>query len=470
MTDATAAAPSPPPAPGSARNSTASRLFSVTRSGVLLIFIGHLLACVVVLFFMPGGWPAGSAAFISHRVLPIAVGLMLLAAMTNLPSRGVDRIALAYLAGSWLCAVALPLVMFPVSGPRLALGASAAAIVMLLALAAACRRAEKVQLKRLLASATVGAVIAIVPLRSLRSPPISTRPAGVGYDAVLAGAAERRTLRLDQTFALDPTQATVTVAAGRRYAYVEPVLTFVQRSPDACWTIFAPKRDRLPSTRVLASTTQRADGIDAGYIDQDHAGPVAEHRLYLRRLEDRAVTVEALSSVRRPVWSHLNTFTQVTVAGHRDLRVRFSAATEAAIEVKNAGYPAGAPARFAYVDRDRVLHIVEASSAEKGPFRELASGKIDGPLTLMMLDGEEAFLELTFDDWAEQASVEASPTAGWGVPQNAIEFSRLSEDPKSPASFFITLASTSVGRGWNSVGHGPGVYRNRMTIRVPATP
>jgi hypothetical protein len=30
--------------------------------------------------------------------------------------------------------------------------------------------------------------------------------------------------------------------------------------------------------------------------------------------------------------------------------------------------------------------------------------------------------------------------------------------------FFVTLAGTSVGRGWDSVGHAPGTYRNRMKI------
>jgi hypothetical protein len=36
----------------------------------------------------------------------------------------------------------------------------------------------------------------------------------------------------------------------------------------------------------------------------------------------------------------------------------------------------------------------------------------------------------------------------------------------SPATLFITLASTSVGRGFDSVGHTPGTYRNRMRIQT----
>jgi hypothetical protein len=31
-------------------------------------------------------------------------------------------------------------------------------------------------------------------------------------------------------------------------------------------------------------------------------------------------------------------------------------------------------------------------------------------------------------------------------------------------AIWITLAGTSVGRGWDSVGHKQGIYRNQMTI------
>ena len=48
------------------------------------------------------------------------------------------------------------------------------------------------------------------------------------------------------------------------------------------------------------------------------------------------------------------------------------------------------------------------------------------------------------------------------VPQNAIEFSRDTEDEGSVASFFVSLAGTSVGRGWDSVSHAPGTYRSRI--------
>ena len=45
---------------------------------------------------------------------------------------------------------------------------------------------------------------------------------------------------------------------------------------------------------------------------------------------------------------------------------------------------------------------------------------------------------------------------------NAVEFSRDTKDDDAVASFFVTLAGTSVGRGWDSVGHAAGTYRSRI--------
>ncbi|MGP0064920.1 MAG: hypothetical protein ACLQGP_15140 [Isosphaeraceae bacterium] len=71
---------------------------------------------------------------------------------------------------------------------------------------------------------------------------------------------------------------------------------------------------------------------------------------------------------------------------------------------------------------------------------------------------------LSLADFAAQADTTLSPTAGWGVPVNAIEFSLADDQPSSLASIFVTLAGTSVGRGWDCVGHRAGTYRNRIRL------
>src|SRR5262249_15178296 len=129
-------------------------------------------------------------------------------------------------------------------------------------------------------------------------------------------------------------------------------------------------------------------------------------------------------------------------------------------------YPFGRPARFAFVEADRTFRVVEASSGEKGPFRTLARGPLEPgqALAITLYDDGQAVGRIALEDYAAQADTTISPTAGWGVPVNAIEFS-LSDDPNtSPASIFVTLAGTSVGRGWDCVAHNPGTYRNRLRL------
>jgi len=54
------------------------------------------------------------------------------------------------------------------------------------------------------------------------------------------------------------------------------------------------------------------------------------------------------------------------------------------------------------------------------------------------------------------------------VPQNAIEFNNnTDENGIQSVTIWFTLAGTSVGRGWDTVGHTLGTYRNRMRIEEP---
>jgi hypothetical protein len=155
------------------------------------------------------------------------------------------------------------------------------------------------------------------------------------------------------------------------------------------------------------------------------------------------------------------------LTGFEGLALEFSACAGTRVSVLPMDYPVGRPSRFAYLDAQGFFHVVEATSGEKGPFRKLASGKLDRgtPLEITLYDAKRAIAIIVVEDWVSQVSTELSPTAGWGVPQNAIEFSLHGDSPRSPASLFFTLASTSVGRGFDSVGHAAGIYRNRMSVR-----
>jgi hypothetical protein len=245
---------------------------------------------------------------------------------------------------------------------------------------------------------------------------------------------------------------------------VNPQLRFLSQSADGCWTILArPDVRNGPEPRL-----RQANLLDdrSWVLDYDFPGQ-GPARLQLGDDSGRnSCFIDATTRLDRAIFSHLNSFCEIEVRGHRRLTLQFSPCREARIEVVRFDYPFGRPARFAYVDSARRFRVVEASSGEKGPFRTLAEGPLEAasPLEIILWDQEIVVGRLTLLDWSAQASTQLSPTAGWGVPENAIEFSLNGDGRSSPASVFITLAGTSVGRGWDTVGHAAGTYRNRIAI------
>lgn len=238
----------------------------------------------------------------------------------------------------------------------------------------------------------------------------------------------------------------------------------MSRSPDRCWTLFSPRAQRIGPPRKLVAIEQSAPrAMRAWYVD-DGASMLAVDANDPRRIE-----IDARSQLPAAVFSHLNSHAELAIAGHRKLRIAFSPCPDQLIDVMFADYPFGAPLRFAYFDAAASrLRIVEATNAEKGPFRELAAGGLSRgePLTITLFDGDAQLVAITLHDWSAQASDEISPTAGFGVPANSIEFSLAAPDARSPASIFVSLASTGVGRGYDTVGHAAGTYENRMTIEI----
>src|SRR3954464_787065 len=88
--------------------------------------------------------------------------------------------------------------------------------------------------------------------------------------------------------------------------------------------------------------------------------------------DEGPISLEAMAHLPRPLFSHLNSFCDLEVFGHRRLSLSFSPCPATLIEVRPADYPVGRPIRLAFRDAQGGFHVVEASSGEKGPFRELA--------------------------------------------------------------------------------------------------
>jgi hypothetical protein len=182
----------------------------------------------------------------------------------------------------------------------------------------------------------------------------------------------------------------------------------------------------------------------------------------------KSIRLEANTFLPEPVYSHLNSYCELDIQRHERLFLAFSPCPQERIEVVFSQYPVGRPARFAYLDAAGEFHVVQASSGEKGPFAELARGPLarGDPLTITLYDNDLPVGRITLSDFAAQASTQPSPTAGWGVPENAIEFKLFADRPDAQAGVWVTLAGTSVGRGWDSVGNAAGSYRNRIELEV----
>jgi hypothetical protein len=424
-----------------------------------LILTGHAAAAAAWGWLMPGGFAVGHARFWVNGVLP---WILMTAALSGRFFKRTRPAVLTAFAFLWISAAVSARLSFPITcrilwvGPLFAGLAIGALALAEFGFAGGPLRAAPIAFAAGLA-ALVGAALPIAQRPAIAD----TSPANIALPEEPSGNVPQtagETVQLTGSVDVLPNDGTVILHSGQRSMAIRPLLTFQSRSPDGCWTLLASgKARRGPERKMIQSSLHGSeivlfyhdDDLSMLTVDVNRAAPVTR--------------IEAASRLPRPVWSHLNTFTELAIAAQGQISVSFSPCPDARIEVRVSDYPFGRPARFTYLAADDTFHVVEARSAEKGPFRHLASGFLarNAPLEMTFFDDGTPIFRVVLNDWAAQASRQISPTAGWSVPVNAIEFSFEAD---SVAQVFITLAATSVGRGYESVGHAAGVYRNRMSI------
>lgn len=376
--------------------------------------------------FMAGGFPPVHPRFVVNRAIP---SLVVAATVFGAIRPRWRPAVLLGLAAAWVSGGIAGRICFPVSLAAVWWLAVAAAGVLTWASGGSTR----LDPPRRPTSATawaLGALIGASLVLAERPPPPSTAPAL----ALDPGPPLTDSPIVD---ALDP------ILCGPLRVSVDPYLDFDRVSPDGAWSLLAPSTSRADMERSLS--VRRAAGGETMWT-----------------------SLSAVTALRHDTYAHLASFTRFWIEGHVSLAVRFSPAPQAAIAVLPSDYPTGRPARAAYLDDRGELHVVEATSGEKGPFHTLAAGQLDRdqPLTLTLLDAGRPVCKLTVVDWASQASTALSPTAGWGLPQNAIELDRLGDADDAPVVITLALAATSLGRGWDAVGHAAGLYRNRVVVEA----
>ena len=429
----------------------------------------HVFAAAVWFRLAPKGFPWLHPRFGLNVVAPTVVGAITAAGMLGaIVRRGAPTAAaVAMVATLWGTALLASCAWFPHSAPRFAPPGA----VVALAVAAAWyfldpTRGRHPRAHRL--GAAVGIAVGLFVPWALKAPHSSTRPLNLPLEefAGLQPIDHSVDLMSRSKFAhLEPATGGVTILSEPVTIEIHPLLTFESRSPDGFWTVLAPPNTRRTLERRLVDQRLIAGGALCRYD-----GTGAQQLRLRTSLNPARCEIEAFTRLDAPIDSHLNAYCEVRIRGHRDLGLHFSPCHDVRLEPQPADYPAGRPARFGYLDASGQFTVVEATSGEKGPFRRLAGGRLNAgdPLAIEVRDAGRVVATLTFRDWSRQASTDLSPTAGWGVPQNAVEFRRLGTARNEPVVLWLTLASTSVGRGFDSVGHAAGTYRNRLEVEVAA--
>ena len=429
-----------------------------------IILTGHAAAAAGWMWMMPGGFPIGHARFWANRGLPLLV-IVACVAGAWAGWRRRDALLRDFVLGVpmwWASAAVVGRVVFPISARWLWLPPlGVAALMGLLAVVTWLGRRHP-RRRALLVVATAAVLGTVAPLTQRAGRP-STRPLGGPL-----GAPEGDNWPAGSAATSVPIEGGVVMSDGNgvsmhigpTHLTVRPLLEFWSKSPDRCWTIAAPWRLRVEPDLVLNRGFHREGFAHLARSSEPQAELIV-------RADGGAVEIEAARRLDEPVYSHLNSFCKLEIKPLGTPALSFSPCPDAIVEVKASDYPVGRPARIAYLGADGMFRVVEARSGEKGPFRELAAGPMrrGDPLAITIHDGGLPLCRVTLETWAQQASTALSPTAGWGLPQNAIEF-RLGI--YGDVDIYITLAATSVGRGWDSVGHAAGTYRNRMRIEPVA--
>ena len=421
----------------------------------------HTAAAGVWWWLMPGGFPSSTPQYWVNEVAPVFCIALLLTALfaRGKFSHAVLPAVVAAIPAFWLA--------FGISA-RLTFADSFGSSWMTAFIPAAIIGGLWVNQFRLRLTAKWLVPVVVVPALiagwllpgTQRAADPSTTPTGAAFTAPTSGAGDSRLVKLTREAQLRPGDSRVVFKRDKMILNVQPLLTFANRSPDRCWTALAPEGTSTPTNRILVARQHDGARWTMTYKDEDASV------LEVATAPGGGVQLDGRSRLPRAIYSHGNTFAELTVQGHQKLTVSFSPLPDRRIEVP----PATQPARFAYFDGNDTFHLVQASAEQRGPFTEIAAGRLKrgDPLVVTFYDNGKAAFSVTLEDWSAQASTELSPTAGWGLPVNAIEMVRGGDAESTPALITFTLASTSIGRGTQSVGHAPGVYRDRITVSAAA--
>lgn len=382
----------------------------------------HAAGAAAYWWIQPRGFSFGGRAFFEHEVIVPAVLALSFVALLE-PWRPRPALIAAGALTGFGTAVSMGFAMtgdaLPARAMFLALAGTVG--VFFLLFSRVCRLGLRAG--GLFGGGLAGALLGAAFIFCTWAPPPSTRPSQRMGDSVRSAPGPGMVVRGGYRIRALGTKIMVEEirpgSTGGRLL-VSPSFEFPAASGNGTWTLFRFRPVALPpwnvesgegnSLRFSAST----DDIDAEGFAWVDGG-----RVHLR----------CATTVKRDLAAHLASAARVQLP-------------PGPVVVDGIPWSEG-PVEFFAFRRGR-LEFLRASAAEKGPFIPIRAWDPRDPVL------ECGGWKVQVAGWADQASLEESPTAGWGVSQGTIE--------RAGSEFHWSLASTSVGRGWHAVRTAAGTY------------
>jgi hypothetical protein len=388
----------------------------------------HAVASLAYWIAQPRGFEVASRSFLEHQVVaPIlfAVSAAGTAALF-LNRRGTIWISVGILGGYWAASSAVIAVAGSTVFSRLFWPGFVASLALL---TLAYRRVRPDSPALLTGGTVVGVGLAAIFWTCTWAPPATTRPRET---EILSPPELPRFNSIDQEGIQVRVEAKdVVIESGGRRAFVRPAFDYFSVS-DGLWTVFQFRSSSLPPW----TTGRSGDGRLSIRAENDDF--LGSGHLWI---ENRTVHLRCVTRVKKEIASHLSTVMELNFPG--------SASLEGIPWTQDHLHERS---EFVAIRNGRT-EFLRASRLEKGPFETLGSWDLRDPV--LTIEG----WKIQVRGWAEQGSPAASPTAGWGVSQAALE--------RAGRTYLWSLASTSIGRGWHAVRTAPGVYVLEAVLTPP---
>lgn len=466
---------------------------------VLSLLSSFLHAALITVYwnFLPRGFPWFSRPFIEHQLIVPSIMLISWIAAFGLVWQFQASLLFVYvLLGFWIGVGLIDIIWFPLFFPPgelrvVGIGSLIVITGVVSIIAMGWLRSFKQARSNALrairpAGLVLGAVLPFTVLFISKASPAQTTPLGVvpklePFSELTTISDQAQDIPVGDSsgvvmVSLNRGQGDIQISTPEGTLDIWPYMEFRSISQNGFWAI-AGNRDvsYIEIDQVSKGKYGKADALHFLWSARSQKswlrpGELSGEVLVQRSLtEDHSVKIQIITITRlaRQIDTHQAKYFSLGWSGNEPIILSIGRKHVYDWVPTEHDYPFGAPATFLTVMNNQVS-LLRASSAEKGPFKELARFPREDLLFRIMVAGHPV-CEFILEEFVEQASPELSPTAGWGVPVNDIFLDATQFIADQPSGVWIgySLASTGIGRGFHVVGTAPGTYVGKLQVNIP---